>query len=151
MAMCAGLLFSCSNDDQTVFNEENVEVLSVQSVQSVQTLEECTVASALAGTATLSSYANSQITFQWNSPVDYSTNKTYASYIEIAEDPNCPNPVWAPAVAGTYPIDVLNTSSLVVPGVKAKCIQWRIVINGYVNSALDCTTTSEWMGATYVQ
>jgi hypothetical protein len=38
-----------------------------------------------------------------------------------------------------------------IAGVSSKCFYWRIVINGYVNSVLECNTTTEWKDATYVQ
>lgn len=152
MMMFAGLLSSCSTDDQAVYNEDNVGLNENVAVQSVQTLANCTEASALGGSATLSCYTGPQITFNWNNSVDYAADKTYVSYIELVEDAACPAPVYGTPVAATYPIDVFNTSSLVVPsGVSAKCFKWRIVINGYVDTVLSCTTTTEWMDATYVQ
>jgi hypothetical protein len=145
----AGVLTGCSNDDQTVFNENGNE--NDFGVQSTQTLEICADADALGGSATLSSYTGPQITFNWNNEVTYSADMTYVSYIEIAEDPTCPAPAGAAAVPATYPIDVFNTSSLMIAGVSSKCFYWRIVINGYVNSVLECNTTTEWKDATYVQ
>lgn len=153
MMMFAGLLTSCSTDDLTVVNEENVEI----NESPVGTLSDppsglCTEANLLGGSAVLSSYTGMQIEFNWNNVVDYDTDKTYISYIELAEDAACPAPAGAAAVASTYPIDVFNTSSLVLPaGVSAKCFNWRIVVNGYTGDTLDCTTATEWKPATYIQ
>lgn len=145
MAMFAGLLASCSIDEPAVLDENYVEVQSIQSLQS------CTEAAALEGTAVLSSYNGPQVTFNWNNSIASSAGINYVSYIEIAEDPSCPPPAGAVPVAASYPIDVFNTSSIVIPGVSSKCFYWRIVINGYVDSVLSCTASTDWMDATYVQ
>lgn len=146
MMVFAGLLVGCSSDDQTVFSENNV------GLQSIQNSGICTDAALLGGSAILSGYTGLQITFNWNNSVPYSADKTYVSYIEIAEDTTCPAPAGAAPAAATYPIDVFNTSSFTIPaGVSAKCFYWRIVINGYTGSVLDCNTATEWMNATYVQ
>ena len=161
MMMFAGLLTACSTDDQMVLvNEENVGLNDSNvgsddnniGILSNPPAEMCADAPALGGTATLSSYTGPQITFNWNNAVEYDTDKTYVSHIEISEDPACPAPAGAIPVPAAYPIDVFNTSSLVVPaGVSAKCFYWRIVINGYTGPVVDCTTTTDWKPATYVQ
>ena len=157
-----GLLSGCSNDDLAIVNESNVGfsnessggVLNQNNAEPMSNPASavCADVNELGGSATLSSTTGPQILFTWNSDIDHDPNKTYVSYIELAEDAACPNPVWATTpVASTYPIDVFNTSSMVAPGVVAKCFQWRIVVNGYSGSTLECTTTTEWKGASYVQ
>lgn len=152
MMMFAGLLASCSTDDLTMTNENNNGVNPTVVPFSDPSLGTCADANALGGAATLSSYTGPQVTFNWNNVVEYDADKTYVSYIEIQEDASCPAPAGAAAVGGTYPIDVFNTSSLVLPnGVSAKCFNWRIVVNGYTGSDLACTVSTEWKPATYVQ
>jgi hypothetical protein len=153
LMMFAGLMVGCSTDDETLFNEENVVPTETNvGILSDPPLEGCADTNAIGGNATLSSYTGMQITFNWNNIVEYDVDKTYVSYIEIVEDAACPAPAGAAAVASTYPIDVFNTSSLVLPaGVSAKCFNWRIVVNGYTGSDLTCTVTTEWKPATYVQ
>ena len=137
MMMVAGLLISCSTDDQTVINENGA------GQQSIQNFGDCTDAVTLGGSAVLSGHTGLQVTFNWNNSVAYSADKTYVSYIEFAEDTTCPAPAGAAPVAATYAIDVFNTSSLTIPGgVSAKCFYWRIVINGYTGSVVDCNTVT---------
>lgn len=152
MMMFAGVLTSCSTDDLTFANEDvnnaNPTIVPFSDPNGAS----CVEVAALGGTATLSDPTSQQVTFEWNNEVEYDADKTYVSYIELAEDTDCPNPVWASApVASTHDIDVFNTTSLVIPGVSAKCFQWRIVINGYEGSVLSCSTVSEWKSVSYVQ
>ena len=151
--MVAGLFTSCTTDDLNLTNENNSDVNPVTVVPfSDPVLETCTDPAAIGGTATLSSYTGPQITFTWNNAVEYDATNTYVAYIEIAEDAACPAPAGATPVAATYPIDVFNTSSFVLPtGVSAKCFNWRIVINAYQGEEPECTVTTDWKPATYVQ
>lgn len=151
LIMIAGFLTGCSTDDLTAVNPNSNDINPTLVTMSDPS-GNCIDAGALGGSAVLSSYTGQQITFNWNNAVDFLTNGTYVSHIEIIEDAACPAPVYGSPVAATYSIDVVNSSSLVVPaGVSAKCFKWRIVINGYVDGTLNCTTITEWKDATYVQ
>lgn len=149
MMMFAGLLTSCSVDDESVFNESNVGNENI-ATYSTEDAGNCITASDFDGTAMLSSYTGPEIVFNWNNAVAHAADKTYVSYIEIINDATCPAPAGAVPVEAIYPIDVFNTSSLEIAGVSAKCFYWRIVINTYSGSVLDCTAQTEWKGATYV-
>lgn len=145
--MFVGLLMSCSVDDALEVNGRDGNVTAFSNQDSGN----CVDGGALGGSATLSSYTGPEIMFNWNNNVAYAADKTYVSYIELKNDAGCPEPAGATPVEASYPIDVFNSSSLVIPGVSAKCFYWRIVVNVYSGSVLECTTATEWMGATYVQ
>jgi hypothetical protein len=152
LMMFSGLFISCTADDQLLMNESNVvPAPETQAAQAMQDEAGCFDSTALNGTAILSSYDGLQIAFNWNNNIEHSTDMTYVSYLEITEDANCPTRRNHTPVARSLPIDVFNTSSLVLPeGLSAKCFYWRIVVNVYADSELECTSATNWMGATYV-
>ena len=151
MVMITVLMSGCSTDDAVNFESMNTVESAAASLTENEELPACADAAALGGSATLSSYTGWQVVFEWNNDVAHAPDKNYSSYIEIKADAYCPPPAGAAPVAATYPIDVFNTSSKSIASVSAKCFYWRIVVNGYTGSNLDCTSATAWMPATYIQ